>query len=228
MGVRRQLQMEYGEVPPLFLNAFPLSHGVVFIMLVHLVICVSFVATVSSIVPVSIYNYVVSPDLQVLIGAWHLLGITLIIGGLIGVKTFYEFPVRMYFYFIVVSNLAVFVLMLCMVSGASGTSICDMISWEMQSQRVGVSFRCGWLVATWVTIILCFLAVTSYCGYMVYHWAEFLNHRDHSLHLLAHESEDMKAHRAAEGVDRQARQKYMERHELEDEEEEQEGYGATA
>lgn len=191
-GVRRRLTLEYGEPPPLFLNAFPLSFGVQVICAVNFVCCIFVIALTSSVMPFYIGGYPVSPDVQVAIAAWHLLGIMLIVGALHGLMNYHEVGLRGYFYYL--SLTAIFIaLFLCDI--CLNARMCEVVSHSKESERIGASFSCGWVSGVWSLATLALLGLVSYSAYMVYHWKEFLILREEAMPLLKHEDPQIRNHR---------------------------------
>merc|ERR1740117_1885009 len=103
-----RITLEYGEPPPLFLNAFPLSDGIVAICVINFLVNAFVVACASSVVPVTIWAWQVSPLVQTLLSAWSVVGISLIVGALVGVWTYSELPMRPYCYWLSLSTLGLF------------------------------------------------------------------------------------------------------------------------
>jgi len=180
------MKLEYGEPPPLFFGVYPLTLGVQIISVCHFFVCLFCIGFASSVVTFYIANFEVSPTLQVFLSAWHMLGLTLIVGALIGTSWRQEFPLRLYAYYLVVSSLGWLVLVLRV---AQQGDRCSLVTETRETQRSGLSFSCGMVSAMWFCGLLCILVLCSYCCYSVWQLKDFMWQRESSQHLLGHEAD---------------------------------------
>jgi len=186
-------KLEYGEHPPLFFGVYPLTVGVQIICAFHFLACIAVIAGASSVVTLRVFSNEVSPLLQVLLSAWHILGISVIVGAVISCSTRNEFPMRVYFYYLLITDLvwAAFT-----VSIAIQGSSCALVSENRSTQRIGLSFSCEMVSAIWFFGLLTVSVIVAYCCWSVYHLKEHLASKDAAQNLLHHEDEEVKSIRA--------------------------------
>lgn len=178
------LAMEYGPQPPLFLGGYPLTVGVQAICVLHAIVCLAFVACASSVVTITLGTYQVSTGLQIAASTYHLIGISVIAGALAGTISRSEFPLRVYFYYMLIGTLC-WGAGLIRVLQRSGD--CSFVRESTQSQRIGINFSCGMVTAAWIFCTLVVFMCQVYCCFAVWHLKEHLAGRDESQHLLEHE-----------------------------------------
>lgn len=182
-GLHRRIELEYEEPPPLFLHLLPLSDGVVLICCLNFLVNVFVVALSSSVVPIVVMAWRISPLMQIWLSTWCIIGIMAIVACLLGVAVRKEVPMRAYYYWLVLTSfVCVFGLAHMIFSGNACSSM--QLNKDHQAQRIGTSFSCGWVSAAWFFAALCVMTMTAYCAHMVYAWKEFLIHLEHSKHLM--------------------------------------------
>lgn len=189
-------ELKYRDFPPLFLGRYPLTLGVQVICACHFLLCLCFISTASSVVAVRFWDLEVSPEVQVLAAAWHLLGVFFIAAAVVATQWRQALPLRAYFWYLVAAAASWLVWTVQLFQEGA---ICAFVTKDRQSQRVGISVSCGLVSACWelwaVTVLLCAL----YACYSVWHLAEFIAERADSEHLF--EEEEPFAKQAREGKD---------------------------
>eukprot|EP00427_Karlodinium_veneficum_P023673 CAMPEP_0169115288 /NCGR_PEP_ID=MMETSP1015-20121227/29255_1 /TAXON_ID=342587 /ORGANISM="Karlodinium micrum, Strain CCMP2283" /LENGTH=149 /DNA_ID=CAMNT_0009177715 /DNA_START=116 /DNA_END=561 /DNA_ORIENTATION=- len=141
-AMHRKIDLEYGEPPPLFLNVFPLSVGVVAVCVMNYILDIIIIACTTSALPVRIGSIQVLPEVQMVLAGWCVIGIVVIVGCLIGVQTFNPAPLWPYVSWLAISAVAFLVLMVGMLLHGAP---CDASSAsDLQAQRIGAGFSCGW------------------------------------------------------------------------------------
>merc|ERR1711971_82900 len=126
------------------------------------------------------------------------IGIVAIVAALVGVKTYNHLPLLGYFWWLTASVvlLMIFFVMTSVVYGYH----CELsMGSDMQMQRIGSSYYCGWTSAMWFFGILCVVTIAAYCAHMVWHWMNFLHHYEESHHVLEHEDPAIRKHRSNSG-----------------------------
>merc|ERR1719440_2315526 len=126
-----------------------------------------------------------------MLAGWCVIGLAAIVGCLIGVQTFNPAPLWAYVSWLALTAAGFLVLMMWMFfRGAT----CDVTRNDLQAQRIGAGFSCGWVSALWFFSCFCFSTIAAYCAYMVWHWMVFLYHYQESQPLLQFEDRSVKAH----------------------------------
>lgn len=135
--IRAEHMHEYSET--LFLGRYSLESGVFVICVVHAVICLVVLSISSSVVSLKLSHVQVTPQEQTWVAAWHLLGVGLLAGSMIGISERQELPVRCYFYYLLASALAVVGLCIFVLTMNGDCPV----SKSHMAERVGVSLNCG-------------------------------------------------------------------------------------
>lgn len=160
---------------------YPITFGARLICIVHAAFCAFCVATASSVVAFKIGLFVVSPELQIAVSSWHLLGVAAISGALAGISSNEALPVSVYFYYMLVSTLGWgFVAFRLLQAGSE----CKLVQENFESQRVGLSLACGMVSAAWVSAALLVFSLVSYANYSIYQMKEYLEQRTEAGYLL--------------------------------------------
>jgi len=191
------LELQYGEHPPLLMGMYPLTIGVRVICVVHAIICILVVSLASSVVTADIAGYAISPDLQVGVASWHLLGVSLNAAALYATfdsERRQALPLRAYFWYLVAATLT---WCAAMVRVFQQGSSCSFVKESHFSQRVGLSFSCGLVSAAWELCAVAVLVAAIYACWTVYHLQEDIVSREGSQHLLDHEPLHVKQLRRA-------------------------------
>jgi len=181
------IKLEYEEPPPLFFGVYPLTVGVQVICGFHALLCLFFISTASSVVNLHVDRYEVPASLQVVISAWHMLGITVIVGALIACRWRQEFPMQLYFYYLLLSDLAWGVATIWV---AQQGDYCGLVSESLSSQRVGLGMSCAMVSAIWFLGLLSIWVVVAYCCYLVWQMKEHLRLRE-AAQLLSHHEDPL-------------------------------------
>mmetsp|Transcript_11938 Transcript_11938/g.31569 ORF Transcript_11938/g.31569 Transcript_11938/m.31569 type:complete len:231 (-) Transcript_11938:90-782(-) len=189
---------KFGEPAPLFLGSLPLELGVQVICTIHTLFCIFFVAGASSVVTADFGFFEVGPELQVALSAWHLLGVMLIAGTLVGTAWRQDWPLQAYFYYLVCCFAAACFVVVKIFQVAGDCSIVSAAG--HQSQRVGVDFSCGMVASLYELTGLAGLMCVGYAAFIVWQLKEHILESEHAQHLLAHESSLAKRLRAAQYV----------------------------
>jgi len=190
--------LKYADPPPLFLGRYPLSYGVQCICAFHFCVCVFLISMASSVMPVSVGTFVISANMQVVVASYHVLGVLVIAGALVGLAQAHEYPLRHYFYYLCGTCAGIVALLLFMLSEGSQ---CHLVSKNLQTERIGMSFECGWVSATWFFVVFAGLSMAVYATWMVWHWKEYLWTRAQSAHLRGYEDPAITQHRAFGALD---------------------------
>mmetsp|Transcript_79798 Transcript_79798/g.222138 ORF Transcript_79798/g.222138 Transcript_79798/m.222138 type:complete len:239 (+) Transcript_79798:141-857(+) len=196
------VNLQYTDPAPLVLGTYPMTKAVQAICVVHALGCLFVLATSSSVVAIEVANFKLSPTVQVVCGAWSVLGIMVIVGALLGCNSRQEFPVRAYYYYCVVSTIAFGVLLWYVAATANGRD-CGVSRSTMQSQRMGRSLTCGMVNSALFLAVLAVLALCAFATYTVWQLKEYLWQREQAEPLLGLEDPTVKKLRGtfAYGVD---------------------------
>jgi hypothetical protein len=168
---------------PLCCGAFSLLVGVELICLVNLLVAVFVIATVSSVISVTVGNIVISPNVQVLVAAWAAAGIPLVVGAGVGIAYRIEVFLRCYFWYIAatIAIQGVFFIKF-LISG----SVCSTFA-PKDLERLGTTFVCGMTDTFALFWGLIAIGISSYFLYIVWaaqmdikkgYWPELMKYRD--------------------------------------------------
>jgi len=144
---------------PLFLGIYSLEVGVQAICISHGLACVILLSLASSVVGVTVMGEFVSPEFQVCLAAWCLLGIGLTAASLVACARKQAYPLQVYFYYLLLTCIALVVLGVHLYQEGAD---CDMVSRTKTSQRLGISWSCGLVSVTW---LLCLGSIFTFLGY---------------------------------------------------------------
>lgn len=165
--------------PPLFLGSYPLSAGVQAICGCHFLACLFVVATASSVVTLEVWDLKLSPRFQIVLSAWHIIGISVAASAFVATLWQQALPLRVYFYYLVAATCSwLAVVVLFFQEGAT----CALVTVDHESQRVGLSMTCGLVSTCWELWSITVLVGAAYACYSVWHLAEFFAERE-----LAHD-----------------------------------------
>mmetsp|Transcript_17905 Transcript_17905/g.26577 ORF Transcript_17905/g.26577 Transcript_17905/m.26577 type:complete len:203 (+) Transcript_17905:78-686(+) len=143
---------------PLFLGIYSLEVGVQAICISHGLACVILLSLASSVVGVTVMGEFVSPEFQVCLAAWCLLGIGLTAASLVACARKQAYPLQVYFYYLLLTCIALVVLGVHLYQEGAD---CDMVSRTKTSQRLGISWSCGLVSVTW---LLCLGSIFTFFG----------------------------------------------------------------
>lgn len=149
----------------------------------HLLVAIFVVATVSSVVPVTLGNIVISPNVQILVAAWAAAGIPLVVGAGVGIAYRVEVFLRTYFWY-VAATIAIegMFFIKFLISG----SVCSTFA-PRDLERLGTTFVCGMtdtFALFWGLIVI---GISSYFLYIIWaaqmdikkgYWPELMKYRD--------------------------------------------------
>lgn len=168
---------------PLCCGAFSLLVGVELICLVNLLVAVFVIATVSSVVPVTVGNIIIAPNMQMIVAAWAAAGIPLVVGAGVGIVYRIEVFLRTYFWYLAatIAIEGVFFIKF-LISG----SVCSTFA-PKDLERLGTTFVCGMtdtFALFWGLIVI---GISSYFLYIIWaaqtdikkgYWPELMKYRD--------------------------------------------------
>jgi len=176
--MKASLHRDVDASEPLFLGVYPLTHAVQCICIVHAVLCVFVISTTSSVVSIDLGPLIVSPALQVACSAWCVLGISIIAGAVSACRAEQELPLKVYFYYWLVSTAAFFMLWWHVIGSAAYD--CKVVMSERQSQRLARSqaFTCLLSESMWLFAMLVCLALAGVAANTIWQLRELLRHRD--------------------------------------------------
>lgn len=151
--------------------------------MVNLLVAVFVIATVSSVMPVTLGNIQISPNTQVLMAAWAAVGIPLVVGAGVGIVYRVETFLRTYFWYLA-ATLAVEGLFFIkfLISG----SVCSTFA-PRDLERLGTTFVCGitdTFALFWGLIVI---GISAYFLYIIWaaqndikkgYWPELMKYRD--------------------------------------------------
>jgi len=139
----------------LFLGYFSFETVMLLILGIHAFCCIFLVANASPVVEISYFGFTLNTTVQTGLASWGLLGIVCIVCALIGWSQQREFPMAVYFFYLLVTTLVVsaFFVWLSTVGWQ-----CAVGTEDLQAQRIGFSFVCTVISSA---IVLVGLAVTS-------------------------------------------------------------------
>lgn len=186
------VELEYGEPPPRFLGHFPLTVGVQAICVCHGLACIVCIATMSSVVAVNVWGYEVLPGFQVVVAAWHLLGVSVITAALFATIWRQALPLQLYLYYLLADAIVCCVITVKIFQAGL---TCSFVTESKFTQRVGVYFSCHLVSAVWELFALNVLAVMAYMCYSVWHLGEYIVARERVQHLFEHEDLHVKSAR---------------------------------
>jgi len=181
--------MRYNEHPPLFLGLYPLTVGVQLVCVVHALVCILVVSLASSVVAVDFLDFHVSPDMQVSVAAWHLLGVALVASALVGTLWRQALPLRAYFAYLLAATLSWLALMAWVYQNDTA---CSVIQESKYTQRVGLSFSCGVITAAWQFGSWFVFVAAAYSCWLVWSLQDDIDQREATQHLLEHEPAHIK------------------------------------
>uniref|UniRef100_A0A7S4UJ76 Uncharacterized protein n=1 Tax=Alexandrium monilatum TaxID=311494 RepID=A0A7S4UJ76_9DINO len=190
-------KLVYGEPPPLFFGTYPLTVGVQVICVFHALLCIFVIAAASSVVTLHVYVYEVSPTVQALISAWHMLGVSVTVGALISCSLRNEFPMRVYCYYLLVTVAGWAVLTVSVISQGRA---CSFVSDSKSTERIGSTFSCGMISAMGLFAMLTISVLVAYCSWLVWHMKEHLAERENAQSLLHLEDPQVKALREGRDI----------------------------
>lgn len=159
---------------PGVLGVFPITVVVECICAIHLILCIIFVGTASSVSSVHVATMTITPVIQCLNAAWYLAGIPVIV--LAGVGTIYRIEqlVRYYFWYLVASFLMCIVWIAFFIRRGS---ICHSIISTSGDVQMGANFICGLtdgFAVFWMLVLLWFL---GWATYFVWSMVEYIRVR---------------------------------------------------
>lgn len=155
--------------PGLFLGYWPLSIGVQVTCVMNALVAIVIVAGASPVVYFHLGFFLVPPFVQIGLSALSLIGISIIVGALVGVSRRRVFPIEVYYYYVASLALVIAVLTLCIIFTGGE---CPALTQDPVTQRLGVNFNCGLVVAASVMGLLGLLAFTIYSAHIVWEFKE--------------------------------------------------------
>jgi len=172
--------------PPLCCGAFSLTLGVELICVLHLLITVGIVASVSSVEAMHLGNFVLSQEVQVCLAGWAIIGIPAAVGAGVGVLYRIESLLNNYVWYLVVTcAMELCWLLKCILAGSVCTTLSTTDSSSPQSNVP--SFTCAFSDTFGLIWTVLGLAVSIYFTHMVYsakesvrsgYWPELLRYKD--------------------------------------------------
>ena len=142
------------------------SHETIMLLVlgIHAVICISLVATMSSVVAIELGGFSLSTTNQLVAGTWGLLGILCIVSALVGWAQQRETPMSIYFWYLFISALALTVLFIYI---SMFNSKCYFVREDLQTQRIGYSFLCSIISSAIFFVGLGVVSATLFALYII-------------------------------------------------------------
>lgn len=150
------------------------AFGVRVVIVIHALICLFIISTASSIVELRFGGVVVSPEIQVALAAWCVLGISIIVGAWVGINGRHDFPLQVYVYYSLVNFLLLCALFFFLIE----TSTECVTSGDRTAQRVGLSLTCGMTMVLAFVALLAVIAIAAYAIYLCWHLQESLKQEE--------------------------------------------------
>lgn len=170
----------YDAPPPLVLGAYSLASGAKAVILIHALACIFVISTASSVVEFTLGNLNVNVNLQIFTASWCVMGIAILVGAWVGMDSKQEWPLRVYFFYMVATLVLVGVALIAILAGSNH---CELMSSDHTAQRVGTDFSCGMVSLLLFMGVLALFAILAYMTYIIWQLKEYLDQRESSAAL---------------------------------------------
>eukprot|EP00927_Polykrikos_kofoidii_P023947 TRINITY_DN21879_c0_g1_i1.p1 TRINITY_DN21879_c0_g1~~TRINITY_DN21879_c0_g1_i1.p1 ORF type:complete len:264 (+),score=6.25 TRINITY_DN21879_c0_g1_i1:100-792(+) len=186
----------YGDPPPRFFGVVPLLLAMRWICFVHFLSCVFVISTTSSVVAFNLGTFEVTTQLQNISSCWSSLGISVIVGALIGVKNRQAYPLTVYLWYCLVTLLGVAVFAWWVISSGS---ICRGLTNEKTAQRVGRDLDCDVAKGIWSYGLATSFTIVSVIAWSVWELRDYLLQHEAAQDHLGREDPLVKSMRLSAG-----------------------------